>query len=100
MIRHTRALSALFLLLLSSGLPIAAAGAAEDPAWLATVLQQIATSEYEISWQDRTVLSDLQRSWQAPNRAQNLRTYFTEEGVRVVSRTESEPSWERKSSSL
>ncbi|MBN1517268.1 FG-GAP repeat protein, partial [Candidatus Sumerlaeota bacterium] len=30
----------------------------------------------------------------APNRAHNLRTYFTEEGPRVVRRTETEPSWE------
>ncbi|HNT35130.1 MAG TPA: hypothetical protein PKH07_09050, partial [bacterium] len=32
--------------------------------------------------------------YQAPNRKQNLRTYFTDSGIRVVRRTETNPSWE------
>lgn len=32
-------------------------------------------------------------SFQAPNRAQDLRFYFQETGVQIVRRTESEPAW-------
>jgi hypothetical protein len=58
------------------------------------VHQQIQASEYQISWQDQTVLPGLDRVWHAPNRSHNLRTYFTDDGIRVVRRTESDPSWE------
>jgi len=32
-------------------------------------------------------------AWQAPNRAHGFRTYFMDEGIRVVPRTEAGPSW-------
>ncbi len=38
------------------------------------------------SWQDQTVLPDLEAAWHATNRAQNLRFYFTGDGLRVVDR--------------
>jgi hypothetical protein len=60
----------------------------------ARIQQEIRESEYEITWQERTYLSDTEASWQAPNRAHGFRIYFTEKGIRVIPRTESEPSWE------
>ena len=62
--------------------------------WFSEVQRQIQAAEYEVTWQDSTVLPGLEQAWHAPNRSQNLRTYFTEGGVRVVRRTESEPDWE------
>lgn len=47
----------------------------------------IRESEYYVSWQDQTVLPDLDAAWHAANRAQNLRFYFTDDGLRVVDRT-------------
>jgi hypothetical protein len=54
--------------------------------WLSRVQSGIAASEYEITWQGDTL--------SAPNRAQNLRSQFTDRGVRIVPRQEQEPSWE------
>jgi hypothetical protein len=65
-----------------------------DSSWWSQMQEQIQTAEYEISWQDETVLPGLERVWHAPNRSQDLRTYFTDDGIRVVRRTESTPSWE------
>ena len=39
------------------------------------------------------MVDDVEASWHAPNRSQGFRTYFTCEGIRVVPRTESTPSW-------
>lgn len=54
--------------------------------WWGQVQQDIAASEYHVSWQERTGLPDVPMAYQAPNRAHNLRTYFTQQGVRVVPR--------------
>ncbi|MCP3975558.1 MAG: hypothetical protein GY720_13820, partial [bacterium] len=56
--------------------------------------KNIRASEYHVTWQDQTYLSDLGEAYQAPNRAHNLRTYFAPDGVRVIPRTETESSWE------
>jgi len=39
------------------------------------------------------VVEDLEPSWHAPNRAQGFRTYFTQEGIRVVPRESTSISW-------
>jgi hypothetical protein len=65
-----------------------------ETSWWSQVQEQIQRSEYRITWQDQTVLRGLDRVWQAPNRSHNLRTYFTDDGIRVVRRAESGPSWE------
>jgi len=57
------------------------------------VQQDIAASEYHVTWQEDTCLLDVDAAYQAPNRAHDLRTYFTPEGPRVVRRTEAEPTW-------
>jgi hypothetical protein len=62
--------------------------------WWDEVRTKIADSEYHITWQGATYLDDVGAAWQAPNRAHGFRTYFTEVGIRVVPRTEEDPSWE------
>ncbi len=78
------------LLLLTAGSTVLAAGdaaPADVPAdWWAGVRKQIADAEYEVTWQSQTPLADLESSWQAPNRAHGFRTYFTEDGIRVIPR--------------
>jgi len=51
-------------------------------------------SEYEIAWQSARGESDAEGSWGAPNRAQNLRTRFTETGILVVPRKVEQAAWE------
>jgi hypothetical protein len=64
------------------------AGSAAEPAssWAARAAEQVAEAEYEITPEGQ--------AWQAPNRAQGFRTHFSNEGIRVVPRTEEVPSWE------
>jgi hypothetical protein len=64
--------------------------------WWSAVLKDIAASEYGVIWQDPTTLPDVPAGWQAPNRAQNFRTYFTAEGIRVIPRSNADvkPAWE------
>jgi hypothetical protein len=66
-------------------------GASQD--WWSSVQEDIRQSEYHISWQEGTGLPDLAAAYQAPNRAQNLRTYFTESGIQLVPREDSSPGW-------
>ena len=61
------------------------APAQADASWVAGVQEGLAEREYGTS-RNRNGL-------QAPNRAQNLRTYFTTEGVRVVRRTDDQYHW-------
>jgi len=68
--------------------------AAPTAGWLASIQKDIASSEYHLTWQDTTVVDDLDAAWQAPNRAQGFRTYFTDRGIRVVPRTGEQPAWE------
>ena len=64
--------------------------------WWAAVQENIARSEYRITWQERTYLDGVEAAYQAPNRAHNLRTYFTPDGVRVIPRffDDETPPWE------
>ena len=63
--------------------------------WWTTVQEQIRRSEYDITWQESTYLPDLPApssglragAYQASNRAQNLRTYFTAQGPIIIPRT-------------
>ncbi len=63
--------------------------------WWGAVQAQLAAQEYFITWQEITYLADLPAAYQAPNRAQDLRTYFTPAGVVVIPRTgyEGAPPW-------
>jgi len=61
---------------------------AEEPIIRMDEIQEaIRDAEYHVTWQDQTVLPDLDAAWHAANRAQNLRFYFTGDEVRVVDRT-------------
>jgi len=62
-------------------------GAEEPTVRMQDIERVIRESEYHVTWQDQTVLPDLEAAWHAPNRAQNLRFYFTDDGLRVVDRT-------------
>ena len=65
--------------------------------WLSAVRQDIAAQEYEVTWQDHTLLGAVPRGYQAPNRAQDFRTYFTPEGIRSIprdTRQDEAPAWE------
>ncbi|MDF1556107.1 MAG: FG-GAP-like repeat-containing protein, partial [Deferrisomatales bacterium] len=61
--------------------------------WWASVSAEIRSSEYQVRWQETASLEGVGASWQAPNRAQDLRAHFTPEGIRVVRRTHREPAW-------
>jgi len=76
-----------------SPLQLSAAGQGNDTTpdtvpgdWWSRVQEDIRRSEYHVTWQDFTCLDDVPAAYQAPNRAQNLRTYFTESNtVRTAS---------------
>ena len=61
--------------------------------WWSQVQKQLAQSEYHVTWQKETLLPGVGAAWQAPNRAHDLRTYFTPHGPRVVRRTQEKPEW-------
>ena len=64
--------------------------------WWTAVQENIQREEYSVTWQEHTYLADLDAAYQAPNRAQNLRTYFTPQGIRVIPRVfdGDTPPWE------
>ncbi len=71
-------------------------GALTSTGWWAGVQEAIRQSEYNITWQEGTFLPDLPQAYQAPNRAHNLRTYFTSTGIRIIPRAEITPTWETR----
>ena len=54
-------------------------------------------AEYAVTWQDQTYLADLPAAYQAPNRAQGLRTYFSAKARPFIPREwpegVTEPPW-------
>ncbi|MEW5870494.1 MAG: FG-GAP-like repeat-containing protein [Chloroflexota bacterium] len=61
--------------------------------WLTQAQEYIRQSEYQISWVEEPLVEGAPASFQAPNRAQDLRFYFQEAGLQIVRRTESAPAW-------
>ncbi len=61
--------------------------------WWSRAQKSIAASEYNVTWQEESSIPGLGAAWQAPNRAQNLRTYFTTAGPRVVRRAGDAAGW-------
>ncbi|MFQ5720366.1 MAG: hypothetical protein ACE5IK_12530 [Acidobacteriota bacterium] len=45
--------------------------------WWRRARREITASEYQSTWQSQTRFDDLKAAWQAPDRAQGFRTYFT-----------------------
>ena len=63
-----------------------ASSAAElPPSWISQAKQNVVDAEYAITQQGT--------AWQAANRAQNFRTTFAPEGIRMVPRLEEDSSW-------
>ncbi len=54
--------------------------------WWEIVQEDIIKSEYDITWQEQTYLGDISSVYQAPNRENNLRTYFQSSGLIVIPR--------------
>jgi hypothetical protein len=50
------------------------------------VQEDIRRSEYHLTWRDETHLPGVPAAYQAPNRARNLRIYFTTEGPVIIPR--------------
>lgn len=78
--------------------PAPAAGANElpsgvDAGWWAKTQAEIARSEYRLAFEPNPSMPGLGASWQAPNRAQGLRTYFSDDGIALVPRTGSAEEW-------
>ncbi|MEM7346260.1 MAG: hypothetical protein AAF485_18625, partial [Chloroflexota bacterium] len=63
--------------------------------WLAMAQESIRQAEYEITWQETTALADGTAAYQAPNREQNLRTYFTPNGIQMTPRVLDQPEGEQ-----
>jgi hypothetical protein len=61
--------------------------------WLAAAQENVRKSEYSVTWKEQTYLPDIKAAYQAPNRAHNMRTYFTQEGIRIIPRTQTNPDW-------
>jgi hypothetical protein len=69
--------------------------------WWTAVQKDVRQSEYHVTWQDQTTLSEWVSfsgepgagAYQAPNRAHNLRTYFGPQGISIVPRAGT-PAWE------
>lgn len=68
------------------------------PDWWSAVQEEIRRSEYQVTWQEQTYLPDVPAAYQAPNRAHNLRTYFTPQDPVVLPRVRPEgagaPPWQ------
>jgi hypothetical protein len=73
----------------------------QSPPWWTAVQEELAHQEYHVTWQESPPISGepLPSSqhpagvYQAPNRAQNLRSSFYPTGVWVVERTAPTPPW-------
>ncbi len=62
--------------------------------WWDQAQKDIHQAEYNVTWQEQTYLPDVAAAYQAPNRAHNLRTYFTPAGIRIIPRARRSPQWE------
>lgn len=65
--------------------------------WWTAVQEDLRRSEYHVTWQEDPDLPGVLAAYQAPNRAHNLRTYFTPEGPvtipRLLPAESATPSW-------
>jgi len=62
--------------------------------WLDHAVQNLVNSEYLVSWQANTYLEDLPAAYHATNRSQNLRSYFSSDGITILRRSDSASSWQ------
>ena len=52
--------------------------------WLESVQKDLRQREYNLTWQEQTSLPGVKAAYQAPNRANNLRTFFTPQGTWIT----------------
>ena len=64
-----------------------------NSAWINKALEHLNRTEYHVSWVEHTYINNLEAAYQAPNRTQDLRTYFTTQGIRIIPRTNGDSSW-------
>ncbi|MCP5100097.1 MAG: PKD domain-containing protein [Chloroflexi bacterium] len=57
------------------------------------VYEDVLSAEYQVTWQDKLPFSERTGSYQAPNRAHNIRTYFMNDGIQVIPRQATETDW-------
>jgi hypothetical protein len=65
--------------------------------WWSAVQRNITQSEYQISCERGPTAAEAATGYQAPNRAQNFRTFFGADGIRVIPRAahrDEAPAWE------
>ncbi len=60
-------------------------------AWMGDVVSQVEQSEYHISWRNSGSIPGVEEGYSAPNRAQDLRFVFLDDGVLATSRVS--PTW-------
>lgn len=65
-----------------------------ETAWGAEVQEEIGRTEYQITWQEQTALPHQEAAYQAPNRANNFRSHFTQEGIQLQPRTRTADDWQ------
>ena len=68
--------------------------AVQQSSWFAQVQEGIRKGEYNISWQDKSVIDGDPGGLHATNRANNMRAYFREDGVQIVERETTDPDWD------
>lgn len=59
--------------------------------WLSQVRENIAKMEYEVSWQETSMIPQGKPGYHIANRAQDLRAYFYPDGITILKRSESAP---------
>ncbi|MFP6582813.1 MAG: hypothetical protein VCD00_09685, partial [Candidatus Hydrogenedentota bacterium] len=65
-----------------------------DSSWFNEVQEGIRKAEYNVSWQDTSVIKGAPGGLHIANRKNNLRGYFREDGVQIVERETSDPDWD------
>lgn len=61
--------------------------------WYEEAMTRIQEEEYEVSWQESSIIPGGKPGYHIANRAQDLRLYFSPEGISAIRRTGSQPSW-------
>lgn len=61
--------------------------------WWGKVQANLRKSEYEASWQEKCLIPGGAAGYHITNRSQDLRLYFYPDNIKIIRRTEQNPSW-------
>jgi hypothetical protein len=61
--------------------------------WYQEAMTRIQEEEYEVTWQEQSALPGGKPGYHITNRAQDLRLYFSSDGISAIRRTGSQPTW-------